>query len=248
MRDRWAVGLLALGLVAYCVAALIVGVEPRLPGVLLAVLAAGSVTFAVIRAARHGRLVSRLHQRSAPTRVAGVLVHAGEVGGPAFVAGLRHPTIFCDRDLPAQLSAGELRAVMLHERAHQETRDPARLLLLGLVSPLLHLLPSGRQWLAVRLAEREIAADRYALANGATRADLASALLRLPPLTRAHVAGFTPAIDLRLRALLGEETTVGTPVALRRCAILAIGGVVGSALCTWFLHRALEMTLGVVCC
>ena len=63
----------------------------------------------------------------------------------------------------------------------------------------------GRRWLAGARAQIEIAADRYALTSGATRADLASALLKLgdqdAPL---GVAGYAASSELRLRALLED--------------------------------------------
>ena len=248
MGDRAALALFALGLVLFCAVGLVIGMDHLAWTFGLTLLTVSLMGVVVVRATRHARLVSQLRQRSAPAQMAGLTVQAGDIGEAAFVAGLRHPTIFCDRDLPDRLSPGELRAVMLHEQAHQEARDPARLLLLGLLAPLLGRLPRGSQWLATRLAAREIAADRYALAHGATRSDLASALLRLPPLGRAHVAGFTPAVELRLRALLGDEVAVGVPPALRRSAALGLGAVGGSITCTWFLHHALATAFGVVCC
>jgi hypothetical protein len=62
-----------------------------------------------------------------------------------------------------------------------------------------------------------------------------------------HVAGFTPAIDLRLRALLGENPDVRTPPVVRRSAMLVAGGALGAASCTWFLHQHLT-AFGLPCC
>lgn len=248
MGDRSALALFALGLGLFCAIGLLIGMDHRAWTFGLTALTVSVMSIITVRAARHAHLASRLRRRSEPARMAGLTVHAGEIGDAAFVAGIRRPAIFCDRSLPDRLSPGELRAVMLHERAHQAARDPARLLLLGLLTPLLGWLPRGRRWLASRLAAREIAADRYALAHGATLRDLASALLRLPPLTRAHVAGFTPAVELRLRALLGDEVAVEAPPALRRGVALGLGAIGGAITCTWFLHPALAATLGVLCC
>ncbi len=205
------------------------------------------VSVLAVRAHHHRRVVRALHAVSVPDELAGTAVRTGELGDAAFVAGLSRPTIYCDRRLPEQLTAAQLRAVLLHERAHQRALDPARLLLVELVAPLLRRWAWGRQWLAATLARREIAADQHALEHGASRADLAAALLALPPLARAHVAGFTPAVDLRLRALLGDDPDLRTPPLVRRSAMLIAGAALGAALCAWFLHQILA-GVGLPCC
>lgn len=201
-----------------------------------------------IRGLKHLRLSSGLLSLSAPEHFSGIGVRTGDFDDAAFVAGLRRPTIFCDRALPRQLTTGELHAALLHERAHQRARDPARLLLLEAVAPLAHWLPFGRQWLAWSLARREIVADEYALSQGATRQEIASALLRLPPLAQAHVAGFTAAVDLRLRALLGEDVATGVPLAVRRASIMFPVASLGAAGAALLAHWQLGAVLGHVCC
>lgn len=248
MRNRWTVAAFAFGLGAFCAVGAVVG--HHLPGVGIALgVAVAALALAVaVAALRHVALVWCLRRCSAPTELSGMPVRIGELGDAAFVAGLGRPTIYCDARLPQELTDDELRAVLLHERAHQRALDPARLLVLGLVAPFARRFASGRQWVAVALARREIAADRYALANGARRGELASALLKLPPVARAHVAGFTPAVDLRLQALLGDVEQVRGPVVLRSGATFVAGGLVGAALCTWLLHDWLLTSLGIVCC
>ncbi|MGH2489434.1 MAG: hypothetical protein ACRDFR_07440, partial [Candidatus Limnocylindria bacterium] len=79
-------------------------------------------------------------------------------------------------------------------------------------------MDAGRAWLTRQMAALEIAADRHALAQGASRGALARALLRLQPLENAGGVGigFATAADLRLQALLGEtlEAPTGFPVWL----------------------------------
>lgn len=248
MRDRWAVASFLAGLTAFCAVGLLTGHHLATVGILVAVLVGGVATAVAVRAVRHRRLVRGLRALSTPGEFDGVRLRVGELGDAAFVAGLSRPTIFCDRRLPERLSPAELRAVLLHERAHQLALDPARLLLVELVAPLARRSSIGRQWLANVIARREIAADRHALAHGVKREDLASALLRLPPLARAHVAGFTPAVDLRLRALLGEADAPTAPASVRRTALLVTGGIVGAGACAWFLHAWLSTAFGIVCC
>ena len=248
MRDRWAAAAFASGLGAFCAVGVIVG--HHLPGVGVALgVAAAVIVFAVtIAALRHVALVRSLRRCSAPAELSGMPVRMGALGDAVFVAGLGRPTIYCDARLPQELTEDELRAVLLHERAHQRALDPARLLVLGLVAPLARPFESGRQWVAVALARREIVADRYAMDNGARRGELASALLKLPPVSRAHVAGFTPAVDLRLKALLGDVEQVPAPVLLRSCVTFVGGGLVGAAVCTWLLHDWLVLGFGLACC
>lgn len=248
MRDRWAWGSFGAGSAVFCVLGSLSGHHLSATGALLALLLAGTLVALTWRALRHRRLVRGLRALSEPRELAGLRVRTGDLGDAAFVAGLGRPTIFCDRRLPDQLSPDQLRAVLLHERAHQRALDPARLLLVDLVAPLLRRVPIGRRWLAISLARREIAADRHAIAHGASASDLASALLVLPPLAHAHVAGFGVAVELRLRALLGDVDDVEAPSAVRRSAMLGVGALVGTGACVWVLHQLLASAYGVLCC
>ena len=248
MRDRWVFVSLGAGLITFCTVAFLSGYHVEVAGMFVATVIVGVVgAVALLRAVRHRRLVRGLRRTSVATEVAGTAVRSGDLGGSVFVAGLGRPTIFCDRGLPERLTPPQLRAVLLHERAHQRSRDPARMLLVELIAPLLRRVAVGRQWLAATLARREIAADRYAMTHGASAADLAGALLALPQLTRPHVAGFTPAIDLRLRALVGDGSEVRVPAAVSRLSMLTIGGLGGASACAWLLHRLLA-DAGLVCC
>lgn len=247
MCNRATVASFLIGLGTFCAASLASGHHLGAVRVLVATVAAATITVVLAQAHRHWRLVRALQAVSRPGELAGMHVRTGELGDAVFVAGLSRPTIYCDHRLPEQLTAAQLRAVLLHERAHQRSLDPARILLVELVAPVLRRSRSGRQWLTATLAGREIAADQYALARGASRVDLAAALLSLPALARTHVAGFTPAVDLRLRALLGDNPNLRTPPVLRHSAMLLAGGTLGAALCAWFLHRYLA-EFGLVCC
>ncbi len=247
MRDRWAWVSFAIGLTLICAIGVASGHHHAAAGLLVALLLGGVLTALVMRACRHRRLVAGLRQRSEPTVLAGLPVRAGDLGDAAFVAGLGRPTIFCDRRLPDQLSPAQLRAVLLHEHAHQRALDPARLLVIDLVTPLLRRVPLGRRWLAIAIARREIAADRQAIAQGATPSDLAAALLVLPPLTHEHVAGFTPAVELRLRALLGDLDDLPAPASVRRGAMLLAGSTLGAGVCAWLLHPFLANAFVLLC-
>ncbi|MEX1162748.1 MAG: hypothetical protein WEB03_04135, partial [Nitriliruptor sp.] len=216
MPDRFTLLSFVLGAAAFYAFAVFSLHHVEIVGIALAAVSAVVVAAAVAHASRHRRLVRGLWSLSAPARLAGMPVRTGDLGDAAFVAGLDRPTIFCDRQLPDVLSTAELEAVLLHEHAHQRAWDPARLLALELIAPVVARMPFGRQWLAWSFARREIAADRYAMDHGASRGDLASALLVLPPLAQAHVAGFTSAVDLRLRALLGEDVQPFVPLPVRR--------------------------------
>lgn len=157
-------------------------------------------------ASRHHRLTRRLYALARPVTVAAVEVQELAAAESPFVAGLRRPSIFCAPQLSARLEPDELRAVLLHERYHQLDRAPAKLVVLEALTPALGAFQGGQAWLARRLADMEIAADRHALQQGATRGALARALLKLAPLPAGSVGlGFASATDLRLRALVDEQ-------------------------------------------
>lgn len=204
---------------------------------------AASMTFLRI-AVSHCRLTRRLRSRSKETQVAGTRLRLGSVGGSVFVAGLHRPAIFCDGALLGRLDDAELVAVLLHERAHQVARDPLRSAVRGVVAPVLGRSRWGQEWLHRHAAVREIAADRYALAHGADRRAIASALLKIPAAGAAPASAFAPAAELRMRALLGDDVPVGST----RSWAITMGIVVGSLLCLAMLHPAAQAMAAIWAC
>ncbi len=77
----------------------------------------------------------------------------------AFTAGLIRPRVYIGGDLIADLSADELDAVLLHERRHQQSRDPLRCWLIGLILGAIFWRPMTSVCAYYR-ASREVAADR----------------------------------------------------------------------------------------
>lgn len=208
-------------------------------------IAATAVLLFVRQAARHRRLTRGLVAITRPGKLNGIEVRLGPIHHAAFVAGLLAPRIFCDARLATELTDNELRAVTLHEQAHQVARDPLRMTLMAVIAPPARLIPSGAAWLERRAAEREIAADRTALSRGASRAAIASALLKVGRLEPAGAAGFAPAVDLRLRALLGDETFSPRP---RRWGAAVAGLALGTALCLLLLQWSAGNAAGLTCC
>jgi Zn-dependent protease with chaperone function len=178
---------------------------------------AGAVALA---AARHARLARSLRDGARSTTLHGLDV--GLVSGldGAVVAGLAQPTIFCSDDLPDWLDDDELRAVLLHERHHQLTWAPLRLVVLSAVAPFVTWSRAGRDWLAGQRAAIEIVADAYALAAGVPRPVLARAIVKLmDSRSGMNAAAFASAADLRLRALVGG----GAPAVRTRPAAQVLG-------------------------
>ena len=231
---------LAAGIGGYCVAGSASGHHVELVRTVIAV-AIGTVLAAVLAAMRrHAHAARQLRRQSHPTELAGVAARVGTFAHGAFVAGILRPTIYCDQHLAARLTAPQLRAVMLHELAHQQARDPLRLVILDVAVPILRPFRTGRAWLAWVAAQHEIRADGHALDHGVSQAHLAAALLATGTTARPRVAGFTSAIDLRLRALLGEPVEPDAdPRILATATLLAAAGV-GTALCAWLFHPYLQ--------
>lgn len=196
--------------------------------VMMAVAAVAGVALMTM-ACRHHRVTAVLGRACRAEVFESTLVQSGTIGRPAVVAGLVWPKIYLDRDLLARLTTEQARAVILHERGHQRARDPLRLVVLAVVRPLLARCGRGRQLVERLVAEREILADRHALAHGVTRAVLAGALLNVAasvdesPRGGDGTVGFDSAVQLRVRALLGEEVCLPTVSGLWLAAGVAAG-------------------------
>ena len=153
---------------------------------------------------------------------------------PAFTAGWFTPRIYVASALAHQLSTDELTAVLAHEGAHVERRDPLRLSLLRFLACTLFYLPALRRLAADAADEAEIAADDAAVTRkGVPALALASAILEIArcwgrattatafDLDRSGAAVGFQSVDLldrRVRRLLGEDATVGTHVTRRSLA------------------------------
>jgi hypothetical protein len=208
-------------LLAASVCGLLLGVHIEavaIPAAALIGLTIGTV--AAGRAVRHARLARQLARTSRDGLLAGEPVRTVPGLGP-MVAGLLRPEVYCGDDVPARLSPSEQQAVLLHERCHQQRRDPVRLVALEAVDRSLGRIPAVRRWANHAHARLEIRADAYALSNGATRPDLAAALLRLADAGAPVGAGFATVTQQRLEALLDERPPPARRRALRVVVLTA---------------------------
>jgi len=236
--------LLATAALAVCFAALWLSTPPL--QLLVAAAAALLALSLSIHSWRHVRLARALGAGSVRDVQLGVEIRWRSSPRVAAVAGLHRPSIFCDPRLRQSLSPRELRAVLLHERCHQLRRDPLRLLLLASVEPVVRLAPRGREWLERSRAHLEIAADAYALSQGALRADLAGAILKLGATPAGTAAAFSSAVELRLQALTGGvDPSASRSAASPRWGIAV--GVVSLACAMALAHEAIALGLPAVC-
>ena len=157
---------------------------------------------------------------------------------PAFTAGWLRPRVYIARELAAHLTAGELAAVLAHEAAHAERRDPLRLSLLRFLTHTLFWIPALRPLADDVADEAEILADDRA-ARGRPLV-LASAILNLarwsqPRRALGGTAGFDDRdlVERRVRRLAGEETPPTSRLTRRSLlgalAALAVVWITGTA-------------------
>lgn len=130
----------------------------------------------------------------------------------AFTGGFFRPRVFVSTKLIETLDEGELRAVVLHERHHQESRDPLKGLLVSFVSDLLFFLPVSRFLNRAYNLTSEMAADAQSVARQADPLDLASSLLKVQKLGGPAASWFFDPATERARHLLGERSRASLPL------------------------------------
>ncbi len=208
---------------------------------ILGLLVAGGLTVLALVATwvsiRHVRLARRLHAASSCAEGPSNQVY--DVPGLApVVAGLVRPRLYAGVDLLAALPRRQRDAVIAHERSHRDHRDPLRLVGLESIRRCLGWIPVVATVEQANRARLEIRADRDALDDGATRQDLAAALLRLSSRPPTTMAAFGEVTDLRLQALLGDDVRSAgmhsRPSWLRLVPVM-IATAVATAACTWLL-------------
>lgn len=153
---------------------------------------------------------------------------------PAFTVGWLRPRIYVDQSLAERLRPEELEALLAHEGAHVDRRDPLRLSLLRFLALVLFWLPALRRLAEDMADEAEVQADDRA-ARGRPLA-LASAIVSLagwrsPDRDVLHLVGFAQRADLldrRVRRLAGEEPPPSSHVTRR-----SVGGALLALLLVW---------------
>lgn len=146
------------------------------------------------------------------------------LGGTMFVS------VLLSQDAERRLNDGELRAALLHERAHYDRGDQWLIALVTFASDALPLFVGDL--IALYRRARELAADRDATRNG-DGLDLASAILRLSgaasPTYVAGLSGEAGAIDTRLEALLTPPASRPARSPLVPALSLALLGTLATA-------------------
>ncbi|MDQ6830841.1 MAG: M48 family metalloprotease [Gemmatimonadota bacterium] len=167
---------------------------------------------------------------------------------PAFTSGWLRPVVYADAALADRMAADELAALLAHEAAHVERRDPLRLSLLRFLAQVLFWVPALRRIADDAADEMEVAADDYAARRAATFSGgagnrgplvLASAILALADARTSYGRGMSSdaaviggvgfhrqdLLERRVRRLAGEDVAFGTHLTRRSvtgaCAALA---------------------------
>lgn len=154
-----------------------------------------------------------------------------------FCAGLLRPKIYVPSSVVGLLDAGELRAVLEHERFHIRHRDPLRLILADLV----RVFPGFAPVVDDYRATVELAADEEVIDRMADGASLGRALLRLLSAqgflqqSRVAAVAFFNSANRRIDHLLG----VGAPAPKGRRILCIVGSVIVAATA---LYAGLRLT------
>ena len=152
---------------------------------------------------------------------------------PAFTVGVVDPRVYVAESLSTRLTSGELIAVLAHERAHLERRDPLRLACLRALACTLFWIPALRRLSADVSDEAEVHADDAAA--GDQPLVLAQAILALASWRADGAAarigvgfGSPDLLDRRIRRLAGEEVNARSHVTGR-----SLAGAAGALALVW---------------
>lgn len=213
--------------------------------VLLALSAAGTVRSArrLCRGLRATRAVARevkarsLEAKAVDPAVCDAAVGAGlagrvrviEAAAPfAFTYGLLRPQAVVSSGLAAVAAPGELSAVLVHECAHVRGHDPLKALVAATLTARHFAFPLLDQLRETFAADRELAADRRAVAHCGTRA-VAGALLKAAGTPRwaamapAAAMGGRDLLEARIAQLEKGRPPRPARPAPRRVAVTVVG-------------------------
>jgi len=129
----------------------------------------------------------------------------------ALTAGFFKPKILISSGLIKALDENELRAVVLHETHHQESKDPLKGLFVSFISDFLFFLPVSRLLKNVYDLTSEMSADARSIERQADPLDLAGSLLKVQKLSGPAASWFFDPTTERAKHLLGEPSKIRLP-------------------------------------
>jgi Zn-dependent protease with chaperone function len=130
----------------------------------------------------------------------------------AFTGGFLKPRVFLSTKLMDILDEKELRAVVLHEFHHQESKDPLKGLVVFFLSDFLFFLPVSRLLKKAYHLTAEMTADAHSVGLKADPADIAGSLLKVQKLNGPAASWFFDPTTERVRHLLGQPSRIPLPL------------------------------------
>jgi beta-lactamase regulating signal transducer with metallopeptidase domain len=145
----------------------------------------------------------------------------------AFCHGLRRPRVYYSDGLARLLDPTELRAVLLHEKAHARKRDPLKVFVAHVFAAAFWPVPLARTLRDRYLALLEVRADQEAAQTVSVR-PVAGALVKL--LQQAPAAPFQPAAVSHINPTEERVKWLLDPVRRPRIQLLPARHLVANAL------------------
>ena len=138
----------------------------------------------------------------------------------AFTSGFLKPRVFMSTKLVDILDEKELRAVILHESYHQESKDPLKGLIISFISDFLFFLPVSRFLHKAHHLTSEMTADAHSIRSQASPLDLAASLLKVQKVGGPAASWFFDPTTERAKHLLGQPASI--PLPLKRALLTII--------------------------
>ncbi|EXX87949.1 hypothetical protein BG53_02810 [Paenibacillus darwinianus] len=133
----------------------------------------------------------------------------------ALTSGFRRPRVILSSTLVSEFSEREVASIVLHEISHCRHYDPARMLVMKVITDSLPFIPVLKRLSHYIRVWIELEADQYAIRRMGSRADLASVLLRCSRLTENVKVGIgfaDEAINYRLLQLIEPQKEIRVPL------------------------------------
>lgn len=191
------------------------------------------------RRALSGNLLQTVNQLNLTRRVC--LVTAPQPFALSY--GWLSPRVLVTTGLVEQLDEQELYGVLAHEQYHLAQHDPVKILVARALRDAVIFFPVLKDLVENYLLLQEIAADQHALAHGATRETLASALLKVfrSPTWDALGIGAYSAFGERVKHLAQPQRKFHWRISWARVLVSVVAVIF---LVLAILHPMVPMTLG----